>query len=31
MFTLPYFDVSGFLEVLWSHFGELNFLAVCFP
>jgi len=31
MFALPYFDVSGFLEVVKSHFGEFYFLAVGFP
>ena len=31
MFTLRYFVVSGFLEVVWSHFSELYVLAVCFP
>ena len=31
MLTLRYFDVSGFLEVVWSHFSELYLLAVCFP
>ena len=30
MFTLGYFDVSGFLEVVYSHFSELYVLAVCF-
>jgi len=29
MFALPYFDVSGFLEVV--YFGEFYFLAVGFP
>ena len=31
MFALPCFDVSGFLEVVYSHFGEFYFLAVGFP
>ena len=28
MFTLRYFVVSGFLEVVWSHFSELYVLAL---
>ena len=31
MFALPCFDVSGFLEVVYSHFGEFYCLAVGFP
>ena len=31
MSAVRYFDVSGFQEVVKSHFGEFYFLAVCFP
>ena len=31
MFTLRYFDVSGFLEVVWSHLDEFYVLTVGFP
>ena len=31
MLALRYFDVSGFLEVVWSHLGDFYVLAVCFP
>ena len=33
MFAFRYFDVdvSGFLEVVWSHLGEFFVLAVCLP
>jgi len=31
MFALQYFNVSGFLEVVWSRLGGFCFLAVCFP
>ena len=31
MFALRYLKVSGFLEVVQSHLGEIYVLAVCFP
>jgi len=29
-FALNYFDVSGFLEVVYRHLGEFYFLAISF-
>ena len=31
LYNLRYFDVSMFLEAVWSHLGEFHSLAVCFP